>query len=100
MLHIRYVDHASGLIKEPTSTQMLDSSVSDRHKLRRIVLKLSLLYGKLPTSLFVTGVKCKDSEAYKSGGFADIYHGITTLRMWRSKEFVISVEWRHLEGEL
>ena len=46
-----------------------------RSRSRRLLLKLALKYGRLPTLLLLKGVYCTDSESRGSGGFADVFSG-------------------------
>ncbi|THH21605.1 hypothetical protein EUX98_g8333 [Antrodiella citrinella] len=52
-----------------------DHAYDDRDAIRRLMLKLSTRCEKLPTSLFLMGVKCSETECYSVGSFADIYIG-------------------------
>lgn len=43
--------------------------------LRKLALKLTVEYDALPTSFYLKGVKCVESESRGSGAFADLYLG-------------------------
>jgi len=46
-----------------------------QRRLRRLLLKLSLEYQRLPLALFLIGVKCHSQEGTGFGGFADVFYG-------------------------
>ncbi|KAH8092658.1 kinase-like domain-containing protein [Cristinia sonorae] len=76
--------------------KVLETATSERHKLRRIVLRLSLLYEKPPSSLFLSGVKCEDIvEAHAAGAFADIFRGT-----YLSEEVALKRLRLHLAAEM
>jgi len=52
-----------------------DGQPAERDTIRKLMLKLAMRSEKLPTSLFLKGVKCSETESYSVGSFADIYIG-------------------------
>jgi len=50
-------------------------SGSRRNKLRRLIIKLTTAYDKLPQALLLNNVQCSDVDARFSGGVSDIYRG-------------------------
>ncbi|TCD69559.1 hypothetical protein EIP91_007183 [Steccherinum ochraceum] len=46
-----------------------------RNKLRRTSLKISIKHDILPSTLFLEGVKCTETEGRGSGSFAEVFYG-------------------------
>ena len=65
--------NASQAISSRTSSDAATSAIGYR-KLRQLLLKLSLKYGKLPHALLLNDVQCSSDDGV-SGGFADVYRG-------------------------
>ncbi|KAH8080681.1 kinase-like domain-containing protein [Cristinia sonorae] len=58
-----------------TANTTSPSDSSNRHRIRRLLVRLCLDSGILPPSLLLTGIKCEDTDPVGMGGYADIFRG-------------------------